>query len=259
MIRECLTVTLLAGWMGTIANASQPKVSGSESLAVVLKRNAEHVFAMANKNHDQGLDQAERVDAEARMKKTFSHMAEEHVLAGPRTPLQVDDSQQVNPALMTEAEFVQHFQAQAAQYDAEVRSRRLGKVNPAATPHQVAQHFGGSHGSSEKSSGDKSDKGDKPDKEDSSEPDKDDSKSQKSNGQQGNFQAQNGGAAMNPSNGFRPFATHTATRLERRVNPSSRDPIAPRIFQSERLHVRRRRRIRWRRIRWWWIRWWRIR
>ncbi len=132
------SISLALLLISSIVQAAPPKTAPSESLGNLLKKDALHIFELADQNKDEGLDQAEQADAAQRTKKAFSRYVSEHTLAGPRVPAKVEEPLIVNMNRMTSDEFIQQFQAHAAIYDAEVRARRITKS------HQPVQNHGGS-------------------------------------------------------------------------------------------------------------------
>jgi hypothetical protein len=137
MLREWLTLMLLASLLGTIANAAPPKKAPSESLGNLLKKEAQRLFELADADHDQQLNLDEQKDAVRRTKNAFSHFVQENTLAGPRVPPKVGEPIIVNPERVTEEEFVQLFQARAAEYDAKVRAERIAKKQVPVQSHVV--------------------------------------------------------------------------------------------------------------------------
>lgn len=165
MVREYFAVPLVAGLLVTVANAAT-LTTPSDSLANVLKQRAQHVFDLADKDHDDRLDPAEQSDAVTRMQKAFSLLSQANTLGGPRIPPKITEPQPADPDHLTASEFIPLFLARAARYDAQLRARRFAQSHPPAKPKAVAMAVASTSYANRQSSSDRPDRSNRHDRDD---------------------------------------------------------------------------------------------
>jgi hypothetical protein len=124
MSRALLTLCLLAGLSGLAQAANVVHAPGPNSGR--LRRTAEHIFQLADRDKNGALDLAEQAEGDQRAERALRQLVHDNVIGGPIALPGVVEPQLADPSAMTGPEFTQHFQALAAARDAAVRASRVG-------------------------------------------------------------------------------------------------------------------------------------
>lgn len=118
--------------VSAVLGAAEPEVS--ETLGRQMQNRAKQVFEFCDKDKDGLLNANETLDADKKIHKILESMAKDRKIGGKRIPPTVDEPLYANPDQITQAEFVQHFQAEGTLADAKARAIQNSKPKVVFVP-----------------------------------------------------------------------------------------------------------------------------